>query len=570
MILQFRQQTISLRHSGSTEQYQVEIIQAPGRGWGGPMLGAGIDATHLQTVRKTYRGFLARQQTGDSKAGQWTLHPLRLLGNKLFQALPQTVQARLQEAQAIAQEQTFNLTITLIFEPSALTLVDLPWELLHDPNGRFFYALRGGGIVRCLLLPTAVPLAAAYYPQQIVGLWAEPAGVESLAVRSKTGPAPNKGGPVTWLTGRDSLARLKDVLDENDFDGLHITAHGRTGSATDFALALEDENGRPHWFGPAQLALLLSDYPALRFVYLDVCGAGENQKPASYPEQLYVSPGGAATQLLGGGVTAVVVMQDNIAQAAAGLLAAAFYQHIDRGVPIAIALTQARRSVQLQLNDAIHWSVPAVYIQQQPAPDETAPAADWILDQIAKPGIGKVLLILWIMALLIGRISFVLARFTFETITDQPLLFSAAIVSSSLIPILAAVVTHQGQNKLATTYDLAGNEWRAFLLHKYFSAFTWNMLAWFMIAGVWLTLDWSGLAANLNQLGRQLVWAGGLWSLALAAHSGARQAIRQDLLFRRVGFVLLRGTFINLLLLIFILVVVPLLIIWLLVTILLL
>ncbi|MCA9952615.1 MAG: hypothetical protein KDE48_23360, partial [Anaerolineales bacterium] len=126
VILQFRQQTISLRHSGSTEQYQVEIIQAPGRGWGGPMLGAGIDATHLQTVRKTYRGFLARQQTGDSKAGEWTLHPLRLLGNKLFQALPQTVQARLQEAQAIAQEQTFNLTITLIFEPSALTLVDLP------------------------------------------------------------------------------------------------------------------------------------------------------------------------------------------------------------------------------------------------------------------------------------------------------------------------------------------------------------------------------------------------------------------------------------------------------------
>lgn len=51
----------------------------------------------------------------------------------------------------------------------------------------------------------------------------------------------------------------------------------------------------------------------------------------------------------------------------------------------------------------------------------------------------------------------------------------------------------------------------------------------------------AGLAGGLAPAGKQAFWFVGLSLTGLAAHIGARQAIRQNLLFLRVGFAFFRG-----------------------------
>lgn len=554
IILQFRRQSVDSSSQNSPLRYQVEVIKAPGRGWGGPMLTTGLDEKQVRIIRNEYRGFITRQQASATSAGAWTLDPLRLLGNQLFEALPESIQARLREAQAYAQERSGNLEVRLAFDLSAAELLDLPWELLHDPHSRFFYGLRGGGVIRELPLPTAEaekPLKLA----RTIGVWSEPAGIESLAERRRFSPAPGKESAITWLQGADSLGQLKHALDTGNFDSLHVVAHGRVGTSWDFALALTDAEGQAHWLNPDQLAIFLSNYPSLRFVYLDVCAGGSGNNLAEEPSQSDLLPGGAGSQLLGVGVTAVVVMQDRISQAASGLMAQTFYQEIAQGASLPDAMTSARRSVQLQQADTIHWSVPALYLPR-PTPKESSPLADWILDAVVTPTILSNLLAGLALLVLLGRLTYTLSQVSFiSPSTWIPL--PAMLVATTLVPILVAAMTTQGQGQLANKYNYVGRGWLPFLWHKYFSVFVWVMMAWLILWLVWLGIVWSGVDALLGSAARQMIWASGLVGIALAAHVGARQAIRQDLLFRRVHFVLFHGGGVDAILLFFLLLAPP-------------
>lgn len=558
VILQFHKQSVNAPDGGLTAHYQVQVVRAPGQGWGGPMLTTGLDANQIRALRAAYRGFLVRQQARGEVAGEWTSFPLQQLGDELFTALPESVQARLQQAQGYAVARGGHLQITLLFDPSATGLLDLPWELLHDPHGRFFYTLRGEGITRNLLLPTAPQTGAPLLPKATLGCWAEPAGLEALAERRRFAPAPGHAGGFTWLQGPDSLGQVQRALETGAYDSLHLVAHGRTGSAWDFAIALEDGYGRAHWFGPQQLSLLLSHYPAIRFVYLDVCAAGDNQAIGLAVEEAdamppTAAPGGAAGQLLGAGVTAVVMMQDRISQAAAGQMAERFYQELAEGHTVAAAMTAARRAVQLQQGDVIHWSVPALY-RQQPTPQTTSKLADWVLDKVATPPVLGGLFAGLALAVLVGHLSFKLGQTRLNVLSEwvrlPPLLAACA-----LLPLLAAVMTRAGQNQLAEKYGYHGRSWLPFLWHKYFSAFVWAMMAWWLLWFIWWGIYASGLAPG--PAARQVLWAAGLTGVALAAHIGARQAIRQDLLFRRVGFSLYHGGLVDALLLLFLLLAPP-------------
>lgn len=558
VVLQFHQQSVSAPDAGLAAHYQVQVIRAPGQGWGGPMLTTGLDANQIRTIRTAYRGFLARQQARGEMAGEWASLPLQQLGDELFTALPESVQARLQQAQGYAVARGGHLQITLSFEPSAAGLLDLPWELLHDPHSRFFYTLRGEGITRNLLLPTAPQTGVPPLPKTTLGCWAEPAGLETLTERRRFAPAPGHADGFTWLQGADSLGQLQHALETGAYDSLHLVAHGRTGSAWDFAIALEDAHGRAHWFGPQQLALLLSHYPAIRFLYLDVCAAGDNRAIDPAAEEAddnppTATPGGAAGQLLGAGVTAVVIMQDRISQAAAGQMAACFYQELAEGHTVATAMTAARRAVQLQQGDVIHWSVPALY-RQQPAPQTTSKLADWVLDKAATPPVLGGLFAGLALAVLTGHLSFKLAQIRLNVLSDwvylPPLLAACA-----LLPLLAVVMTAVGQKQLAEKYGDHGRSWLPFLWHKYFGACVWAMMAWWLLWFIWWGIYASGLTPGTAV--RQVVWAAGLVGVPLAAHTGARQAIRQDLLFRRVGFSLYRGGLLDTLLLLFLLLAPP-------------
>jgi hypothetical protein len=520
------------------------------------MLTVGLDAAQIRTVRSAYRGFVARQQARGEITRVEVAEPIRQLGEAVFFVLPETVQERLQQSQAYASDHNGRLHISLNFEPSAFALLDLPWELLCDPVSHFFYGLRGGGVSRCMLLPTAPTVNEAITAEEILGCWAEPHGVASLVERQQYVTAPGKQNGMTWLQGPGSVRQLQQALATGSYTGLHLVAHGRVGSTWDFAIALEDENGRSQWLSLEQLTVLLSHYPSVRFVYLDICGAGDNlahhaqETNAVSPEAV---PGGASGQLLGIGISTLNMMQDRISQTAAGHMADCFYHEMAQGSSPELALTVARRTVQLQQGDAIHWSVPALYTQQPPQ-RATSPVADWLLDELFTPVVLGSLITVLLLVILIGYLSFRLAQVSLtlpSTWLRLPLLLTAC----GFIPILTAVATSQGQAQLAEKYDYKGRSWLPFLWHKYFSTFVWTMMAWFFVWLVWLGIHGAGLRPGVGM--RQLVWAGSLALVALAAHVGARQAVRQDLLFKRVGFSLFRGGWLDVVMIVVLLLIGP-------------
>ena len=145
VVLQLRALREGLNDAADAEIYQVDIVEAPGRGWGGPLMAGTLDAGQIYALRARYRAFLLRQQSGVwGTLGEHELHPLRVLGNQLFETLPESVQERINMAQAHASQRGQPLRLVFVFSPTADALLGLPWELMHHPSGRFFFSLRGG------------------------------------------------------------------------------------------------------------------------------------------------------------------------------------------------------------------------------------------------------------------------------------------------------------------------------------------------------------------------------------------------------------------------------------------
>ncbi len=524
--LRFRQEIMS----GAQESYHVAVVSAPGSGWGGSFLPGGLDNSYIQAVRSLYRDYLARIRTRSSKTiSEDELEAWRAAGNQMFQALPETVQTRLHQVQATAQAQGKHLQLTLVFEPNAYALLSLPWELLHHPEGGYFFALRGGGVTRQLALPVVPPTHAPFVPRSVLGVWAEPEGLESLEARRAYAPAPGHGLDMNWIEGGNTLYQLQRALDMGGYDSLHIVAHGRTGGSwRDFSLAFTGENGAAHWITPDQLATLLAQYPEIRFVYLDVCASGEGRRMGGAD-----ITGGLARQLLGLGLTGIVVMHDVVPQDVAGVAAQNFYQAARNGASLPHAMTRARRAVRLTLDDPIHWGVFNLY-EQSPPVEERSWSLKWIdgLLDTPKKWLAAETFLGLALFLLIGWLAGQLAALAWIQ-PPRPRALAAALAGSVGVVLLSAAWMQYGQPQLDARYRPGVRGWLLILAFKYFSAAVWAMMAWALIALGWLAAGWVGLMPYLGPGARQLGWVGGLLLVSFASYAGARQAIRRKMLFMR-------------------------------------
>jgi len=531
VVLLFKQQ---VANSSSAESYHIEVVRAPGRGWGGPFIPLGIDENQILDLRRLYRGYIERQQTVSvGNIGDRDLEPLRVVGRQLFDILPESIQARIHHAQSIAREKGVGLEIVLAFDNSAKPLLSLPWELLFDPEGRYFYALQGGGISRQFHLPMTPRRAPTAPSRKCLGLWAEPDGVESLAIRRGYYPSPEHAEGFTWITGRDSMGQLRRSLDAEKYDCLHIVAHGRLGSSwQDFELALVDEVGRPDWVSPDQLVVLLSDHSWFELVYLDVCASADSDsRDEREYSSLDYSWSNLASDLLGHGISVVVAMQDSISQNAAGLAARTFYTERAQGVLPSQAMARSRREVRLQLDDPIHWSVPAIYQQTRP-PEEGnifIQLADLIVDlipMVLKPGLFSILSAV-ILSIQLARY---LARTPLQAVENW-LDVGLPVVASVLLVLLGALSMWGGYPRLRELYKTDWREWLRILLRKYSAASIFGFMWWLVIWVVWLLLDWFKPVDVMDVSARIGIWSLFLLGIFAAGFVGARQSIRQSILF---------------------------------------
>ena len=179
-----------------------------------------------------------------------------------------------------------------------------------------------------------------------------------------------------------------------------------------------------------------------------------------------------------------------------------------------------------------------------------------MLDYLSTGRILALLLPLLVLGVLIGRLSYLLAQVQMSVLGDW-LQLPALLVATNLLPLLAAAMTVRGQGQLGVKYGLHGRSWLPFLIHKYFGVFLWTLFVWLVAWGGWLGIYGAGGGEYLPWWGRQTVWLVILSAVALMAHLGARQAVRQSWLFFRVGTVVFPHQPMSYLLLLFVLLLLP-------------
>lgn len=506
----FRQQQVG---AGGEESYFVSVSGDGGPGWGGTMVAYGLSSSELNMIYTQYRHYLGRGQAGNQRLSSEDMESLRALGSRLFLGLPTYVQAYLDRAFSHAQAQRLAWQLNLIFEPNATTLERAPWELLHHPSRRFFFALSGHGLTRRRLQGAAIPVDFTWQPAYWLGVWSEPKAGMSLDERRRYTPRPEDGQ--RWISGPGLRSTLHEALAAGDVRTVHMVAHGKQSSDHfELGLTLPDGQGID-WLSGDDLLPLLAQSPELGLIYLDVCQASPQPAPAG--------------ALADSHLCAVVAMQAEMPQAASGYLAHHFYRELDAGQTLSAAMARARRAVWVEGKDPIHWSVPVLYLPptsgaslEGAQPGRLAQLADWLLDRMH-------LILTWrtwlglVWCLLVARLSYTLAGLTpwseHQGAVILPLwgiaalpLIGAALMGTSLTP--------------SPTSEVDGVGRREWLLFKSASASIYSLMSFAMAGLVWLALAEAGITDWMGRAGRQALWSLTLLFITFFGYLGARHAWR--------------------------------------------
>ncbi len=531
-VLQFRQQLGSV-NTDNGEQYQVDILASPRGGKTAPAILSGLSPALMRSLRTQFHAFVVRHQANEDVIDEGLLDPIRIIGKQLFKSLPEEIRNELQLAQQIALDKQKVLSIKLIFDQTAEALMELPWELLHDPDSGRFFALQGGGVSRSLQLPTTSKRRVETKPQAILGVWCAPQNIEPLADRGQN-KGLGKDTKATWIEGKETLTQLKNALDLGGFDALHIVAHGRPNDAAEFALAFANAQNQPHWLSPDQFATFIAQYPEIRFIFLEVCGSGS--QTAVNDDSLNVSPGGIANYLVRVGIPTVIVMQDRIAQDASGVITHAFYNALEQGKTIPHALTQGRRTIRIEKDDPLHWSIPVLYQQHPLKNSQLLEKIDHGFDKFVFTTTIFDTFVLLLLLIIIGHVSHGLAQVHLDRWSSWKNL-GLPLLTSAFIPILIGVLSWRGQDELAERLKIHGGDWLPILVNKYFTAFLWSILnGWSMVWLIWIAVFGAGIGQNFSIPARQLIWFAGLLLIAVASFGGTRQALRQSRNFLPIKF----------------------------------
>src|SRR5262249_15353187 len=165
---------------------------------------------------------------------------------------------------------------------------------------------------------------------------------------------------LTWLPGQ-TWSALQEATWNNTWHVFHFIGHGRGPDAGDGlpdgegAIALADDNGRPHLLSASDLGMLLAAQPSLRLAVLNSCEGAQSGE-----RDLFAS---TAAMLVLRGIPAVLAMQYEITDRAAIQFGSTFYRALASGIPIDVAATEARKAVKLEVRDSPEWGTPVLFMR---------------------------------------------------------------------------------------------------------------------------------------------------------------------------------------------------------------
>jgi formylglycine-generating enzyme required for sulfatase activity len=280
-------------------------------------------------------------------------------GAKLFGAVFQgdvyaCLRASLEEAQT--HEQGVRVLLRL---PPELT--NLPWEYLYNPAWNQFFSLTvDTPLVRYLeLTPTIRPLAVKP-PLRLLVVISSPSDYDTLDVEREwrdllvaLQPLVKRGLVVIERLESASLPALRRQLRQNEYHIFHFIGHGLFDERhQDGILLFTDENGRGRPLSGQDLGTLLRNHHSLRLALLNSCEGARTGKNDPFA--------GVAHSLVQMGLPAVIAMQFEISDSAAGLFAQEFYAALADGYGVDAALTDARTAI-FASRGSVEWGTPVLF-----------------------------------------------------------------------------------------------------------------------------------------------------------------------------------------------------------------
>ena len=550
VVLKIHQYSSPVGDSDESESYHVAVLSSPIRTIGGGLKMDGLRMDNLDLV-PAYHELVNDYLEGNNFLSEVDLQPLRLIGNQLFHALPQSVQNILRQTYIISQQKQQKVQFVFLFTQSAEPLLMLPWELLHDPDNRRFFALHSEGIIRRLDIPPTANQPTDVLPKKILGVWAETAqnGNSPLTDRSETIQISPKTTLLQfeWIEGADTVGQLQKALNTGQFDGLHIVAHGpnmENEQSRGSFLFLVNEAGETRRFSPNDLAILISSlHSMVRFVYLEVCSSGQADGTDISDRRIIESSGFAKALLGTGKITAVIVMQQAIQQTASGCMAQAFYKGLATGETISEAMVNGRRAAWLQQSDPINWSMPAVYIQDYIQQRQELSLPFW-LTQISPYHLFGLVFTL-IVFNLVAFLSHQLAQIDLSTVAGWQWA-SLRVMACTSLTLLMAAFTTGGQIEMGQRYRLQKFKWMKVLLHKYTDAAVSALFGgWMPTWLIWSFLYVGGFITNLTPITKQFIWIFCLMLITVSSYRGAQQGLDTANSFLRIKAQVLNSNIIS-------------------------
>ncbi len=288
---------------------------------------------------------------------------VRNFGQVLFNALfTGEVRSLYAVSQLTASNQGKGLRLKLRILPPELAA--LPWEFLYDAGQAEYICLSSNTpIVRYLELPHPPSPLTVTPPLSILCMTASPKGLANLDVereKQRVEKATKQlcaGGLVklTWIAG-STWQDLQRAMRRGPWHIFHFIGHGGFDSLSEEGtVALENEEGVAHILSATHLGRLLADHRSLRLVILNSCEGARGSE-----RDIFSS---TAAVLVRRGIPAVLAMQYEITDQAAIEFSRTFYEALADGLPVDAAVSDARKSVSVGIENTVEWGTPVLYLR---------------------------------------------------------------------------------------------------------------------------------------------------------------------------------------------------------------
>jgi len=290
-------------------------------------------------------------------------------------------------------------------------LSHLPWEYLYQAaTNQFLCNSRQTPIVRYLEIPKLIAPLTIKLPLRLLVMISSPTNFAPLDVDYEKNKiqtalqslADRQLVEITFLEVA-TVAELQKTLRSAEFHVFHFIGHGDFNeTANQGVLIFENEDESADEVKAEQLGAILSNHPSLRLMVLNSCKGGRTALANPFA--------GTATTLIQQGIPAVTAMQFSISDATAVKFAGEFYAAIADGLPVDMALTEARVGI-FSDTDNLEWGTPVLFMRSD---DGSLFAVDKATGEIVqekkkkpKPS-GIATAIYVVLTLLFGLLTFVI------------------------------------------------------------------------------------------------------------------------------------------------------------------